>query len=294
MPAEKARGITIDLGFAYRSVANPETLGFVDVPGHEGFIHNMLAGAAGIDFVLLVVAADHGPMPQTREHLQIVDLLGIRRGIVALSKGDRVGAERIAGVRAELRGLLAQTSLAGAEIVPVSVVSGEGLDVLETRFIEASLSLPQRPPRWPFSLGGRPQLLITRSRHGRTGTVFAGAVRVGDRLTVSPSGHIARVRAIHAQNASAELGHAGQRCALNLVGSGIDEVQIHRGDWVVDQALHAPTDRFDARIRLSAAEKRPSRRRTPIHLHSGASRVSAHIVLLDATKCCLARKHWPR
>lgn len=89
------------------------------------------------------------------------------------------------------------------------------------------------------------------------------------------------MRAIHAQNASAELGHAGQRCALNLVGSGIDEVQIHRGDWVVDQALHAPTDRFDARIRLSAAEERPSRRRTPIHLHSGTSRVSAHIVLLD-------------
>jgi len=157
LPAEKARGITIDLGFAYRSAGDAEPLGFVDVPGHEGFIHNMLAGAAGIDFVLLVVAADDGPMPQTREHLQIVDLLGIRQGIVALSKCDRVGAERIAGVRAELLGLLTQTSLAGAEIVPVSVVSGEGLDALEARLIEASLSLPQRPR------GGRFRLAVDRS-----------------------------------------------------------------------------------------------------------------------------------
>src|SRR6266852_387285 len=119
LPAEKARGITIDLGFAYRPVPGAETLGFVDVPGHENFIHNMLAGAIGIDFVLLVVAADDGPMPQTREHLQIVDLLGVERGIVALSKCDLVGAERIAELEAELRGLLARTPLARAEIIPV-------------------------------------------------------------------------------------------------------------------------------------------------------------------------------
>src|SRR5215813_3566153 len=193
LPAEKARGISIDLGFAYRRVTEAETLGFVDVPGHEGFIHNMLAGAAGIDFRLLVVAADDGPMPQTREHLQIVDLLGIGHGIVALSKCDLVDAERIAEVRSNLRDLLARTSLAGVEIVPVSVVTGEGLAVLEARLLDA-LRLPPRPR------GGRFRLAVDRSFSlpgaGAivTGTVFAGAIRVGERLTISPSGLDARVR----------------------------------------------------------------------------------------------------
>src|SRR5215472_10349491 len=131
LPAEKARGITIDLGFAYRPIAGVETLGFVDVPGHEGFIHNMLAGAVGIDFVLLVVAADDGPMPQTREHLQIVDLLGVERGIVVLSKCDLVSAERIAEVGAQVHRVLGPTSLATAEILPVSIVTGKGLAALE-------------------------------------------------------------------------------------------------------------------------------------------------------------------
>src|SRR6516164_7553144 len=128
---EKARGISIDLGFAYLPAPDGSVLGFVDVPGHEGFIHNMLAGAAGIDFVLLVVAADDGPMPQTREHLQIVDLLGIERGLVVLSKCDLVTAERIAAVAAEIRQLLGGTSLAEAEILPVSIVTGEGFAALE-------------------------------------------------------------------------------------------------------------------------------------------------------------------
>ena len=280
LPAEKARGISIDLGFAYRRVTEAETLGFVDVPGHEGFIHNMLAGAAGIDFLLLVVAADDGPMPQTREHLQIVDLLGIGHGIVALSKCDLVDAERIAEVRSNLRDLLARTSLAGVEIVPVSVVTGEGLSVLEARLLDA-LRLPPRPR------GGRFRLAVDRSFSlpgaGTivTGTVFAGAIRVGERLTISPSGLDARVRAIHAQNTPAERGNAGQRCALNLVGSGVDRDHIHRGDWVVDQALHAPTERFDARVRLLPSEDRPLRQGTPVHLHLGADRALARIAPLD-------------
>src|SRR5262245_54814195 len=127
---EKARGITIDLGFAYLPLDSGRVVGFVDVPGHERFVHNMLAGAAGIDAVLLVVAADDGPMPQTVEHLQIVDLLGIRRGIVALAKADLAGADRRAEAAAAIRALLAGTGLEGSEIVPVSVVTGEGLDEL--------------------------------------------------------------------------------------------------------------------------------------------------------------------
>src|SRR5271165_2438124 len=137
LPEEKARGITIDLGFAYRPVGGIGTLGFVDVPGHERFVRNMVAGAAGVDFVLLVVAADDGPMPQTREHLDIVDLLGLERGIVALSKCDLVTGERIAEVSAQIRLLLARTSLAGAEIVPVSAVTGQGVAELEAQILEA-------------------------------------------------------------------------------------------------------------------------------------------------------------
>ena len=281
LPAEKARGITIDLGFAYRRVAGAETLGFVDVPGHENFIHNMLAGAVGIDFVLLVVAADDGPMPQTREHLQIVDLLGIGQGIVALSKCDLVIAERIADVTAELRALLARTNLATAEIIPVSTVTRNGLAALEARLLEAARNMP------PRQRGGRFRLAVDRSfalpgiGTVATGTVFAGAVRVGDKLLLSPSGLAVRVRALHAQNAPAEIGHAGQRCALNLAGSGIDKDRIRRGDWVLDEELHAPTDRLDARVRLAAGERHALRHLQPVYLHVGAARVPAHVALLD-------------
>jgi len=281
LPAEKARGITIDLGFAYRPVPGAETLGFVDVPGHEGFIHNMLAGAAGIDFVLLVVAADDGPMPQTREHLQIVDLLGIERGLVVLSKCDLVTAERIAAVSAEIRQLLGQTSLAEAEIMPVSIVTGEGFAALEAHLLDAARSMPSR------RLGGRFRLAVDRSFSlpgiGTviTGTVFAGEVRAGDKVILSPDGLAARVRSLHAQNAAAAGGRAGQRCALNLVGADIDKDRIHRGDWVLDEALHLPTDRIDARIRLLPSEERALRQGTPVHLHIGAARAPARIAILD-------------
>src|SRR5690349_19052458 len=171
LPAEKARGITIGLGFACRAVPEAETLGFVDVPGHENFIHNMVVGAVGIDFVLLVVAADDGPMPQTREHLQIVDLLGIDRGLVALSKCDLVTAERTAAVVAEIRQLLGGTSLAEADILPVSIATGEGLAALEARLLEAARSMPSRRS------GGRFRLAIDRcfSLAG-IGTVVTGTV----------------------------------------------------------------------------------------------------------------------
>ena len=281
LPAEKARGITIDLGFAYRPVPGAETLGFVDVPGHEGFIHNMLAGAAGIDFVLLVVAADDGPMPQTREHLQIVDLLGIERGLVVLSKCDLVTAERIAAVGAEIRQLLGGTSLAEVEILPVSIVTGEGVATLEAHLLDYARSMPSR------RLGGRFRLAVDRSFSlpgiGTviTGTVFAGEVRAGDKVILSPGGLAARVRSLHAQNAAAAGGRAGQRCALNLVGANIEKDRIHRGDWVLDEVLHLPTDRIDARIRLLPSEERVLRQGTPVHLHTGAARVPARIAILD-------------
>jgi len=281
LPEEKARGITIDIGFAYRPVDGAETLGFVDVPGHERFVHNMLAGAIGIDFVLLVVATDDGPMPQTREHLQILDLLGLQHGIVALTKVDLVAPERLSEATQQVRTLLAGTGLANAEILPVSSVTGAGIAELEARLLAAAAALPPRPVAGRFRLAVDRSFTLAGVGTVVTGTVFAGHVSVGDHLLLSPSGVEARVRGIHAQNRQAERGHAGQRCAVNIAGPLIGKDSAQRGDWLVDPAAHAPTDRFDARLRLLAAEVRPLRHWTPVHLHLGAAHVPARVALLD-------------
>jgi selenocysteine-specific elongation factor len=282
LPEEKARGITIDIGFAYRPVEGGETLGFVDVPGHERFVHNMLAGAIGIDFVLLVVAADDGPMPQTREHLQILDLLGLQSGIVALTKSDLVSPERIAEVMQQLRTLLAGTGLASADIMPVSSVTGAGVKELELRLLAAAAGLPPRPAAGRFRLAVDRSFTLAGVGTVVTGTVFAGQVSVGDHLLLSPSGIEARVRGIHAQNKAADRGRAGQRCAINIAGPGIDKDGVHRGDWLLHPAAHSPTDRVDARVRLLTSEARPLRHWTPVHLHLGAAHVPARVALLDA------------
>ena len=203
---EQKRGITIELGFAYLPRPSGDIIGFVDVPGHERLVHTMLAGATGIDFALLVVAADDGVMPQTREHLAIIDLLGIRRGAVALSKCDLATAERIAEVDAQIRATLAGTSLADAEIIPVSTVTDDGIADLLAHLDQAAIETGVR------SADGRFRLAIDRSFSLRgagtvaTGTVLSGRVAVGDRVLVSPSGLEARVRSVHAQNTSATLG----------------------------------------------------------------------------------------
>ncbi len=281
LPEEKARGITIDLGFAYRPLPDGGSLGFVDVPGHARFVHTMLAGAAGIDCVLLVVAADDGPMPQTVEHLQIVDLLGLTRGVVALTKADLASPARLEEVTAAIRALLAPTGLASAPILPVSALTGAGIPALEAALLAEAAALPAR------AAAGRFRLAIDRSftRPGAgtvvTGTVVAGEVATGAQLTLTPAGLAARVRRIQAQNQAAETGRIGQRCALNLVGPGIDKDRIRRGDWLVEPALHRPTTRLDVRLRLLPSEPRPLRHWTPAHLHLGAVHVPARIALLD-------------
>src|SRR5437899_1370292 len=203
---EKTRGISIDLGFAYLPAEDGSILGFVDVPGHEKFVRNMLAGATGIDFVLLVVAADDGVMPQTIEHLAIVDLLGVSRGLVVLSKCDLADPARRAAVTADIRGALAGTVLEQAETIPVSAVTGEGIDDLRRLLFEEALRFARR------SASGRFRLAVDRSFTLRgigtvaTGTVLSGSVGVGDGVVVSPSGLAARIRSIHAQNRVAERG----------------------------------------------------------------------------------------
>jgi selenocysteine-specific elongation factor len=280
---EKARGITIDLGFAYLPTPTDGVLGFVDVPGHEKFVHNMLAGATGIDFMLLVVAADDGPMPQTVEHLAIIDLLGVERGLVALTKADLADQARRGEVETAIRQLLAPTRLADAEIVPASVITGEGIDVLRARLFAAADAFERVADDRRFRLAIDRSFTLAGAGTVVTGTVLSGSVAVGDRVLVSPSGLAARVRAIHAQNRAAERGTCGERCALNLAGDGISKDAIHRGDVALDPDLHAPTERIDAVLRVLSSEAKPIGQWMPVRLHHAAAEVGARIVLLGDT-----------
>jgi selenocysteine-specific elongation factor len=270
---EKRRGITIDLGYAYTDTPSG-TLGFVDVPGHERFVHTMLAGASGIDAALLVVAVDDGVMPQTREHVQILELLGIDRGVVALTKAD-LAPERVTDVSAQLSALLAKSGLSEAAMLPVSSVTGEGIQALR----EALMSLG---PRVRDS-DGYPRLAVDRAftLAGAglvvTGTLVAGRVSVDDRLMLSPPGIELRVRGLHAQNRPADQAVAGQRVALNVVGPRLSKDAVTRGDWVLHPDVHAPIARFDVRLRLLEEETRALRTDATAHFHLGAAHVMARV-----------------
>lgn len=278
---EKARGITIDLGFAYLPTSRGLTLGFIDVPGHERFVHTMVAGASGIDFAMLTVAADDGIKPQTLEHLSIIDLLGITRGIIVITKKDLATADRLSEVTADIKALAAGTALETADVVAVSATKGDGIDELGERLVDAAAEIGQR------SVDGRFRLAVDRAFTLQgigvvvTGTVLSGQIRIGDHVCLSPSGLMARVRSIHAQNRPAEVGRAGDRCALNLAGPGISKDAIHRGDVVLDPDLHAPTDRIDAVLRVLQREEKPISQWSPVRLHHGAAEIGAHIALLD-------------
>jgi selenocysteine-specific elongation factor len=276
---EKARGITIELGFAYEPLPEGGVLGFVDVPGHERFVHTMLAGAASIDFVVLVVAADDGVMPQTREHLQILDLLELREGLVALNKVDLVDAGRRAEAEAEIRAALAGTTLEGVDIVPVSAATGSGIEGLKRRLIEEAGSRPERGARGTFRMPVDRSFTVAGAGTVATGGIVSGAISVGESVIALPSGTEARVRAIHALGRQAEQARAGERAALNL--AGLDRNSIGRGGWLVSPGQRATSQRFDAELRLLPSEPKPLRTWTPVHLHVGTSSVQARLVLLE-------------
>jgi selenocysteine-specific elongation factor len=278
LPEEKKRGISIDLGFAYRKTESGNVIGFVDVPGHERFVRNMLAGVCGIDYVMLIVAADDGVMPQTVEHLHIVDLLTIKRGIAVITKTDRVPAERVAEVAASVRALLAPTALDSIDVLPVSAISGEGIDKLREMLANAAREFGDREHAGR-NLRYAIDRVFTIAGSGTvvTGTVFNGAVAVGDKLMLSPSGIEVRVRGIQKDGQSATQAIAGERCALNVTGA--DVADIHRGDWVVAPAIHAPTQRLDVRLHLLASETQPLKHWTPVHLHLGTADVTARIAI---------------
>ena len=281
LPEEKARGITLDLGYAYTPLPGDDVLGFVDVPGHERLVHNMLAGATGIDFALLVVAADDGPMPQTREHVQILDLLGLHRGAVALTKIDAVSAQRAAQAEAETEALLARSALAGVPVFPVSSVTREGVDALRSHLEHEAARLPPRSRQGHFRLAIDRCFTLAGAGTVVTGTVFSGQVAVADTLVLSPPGCEVRVRSIHAQNRPAVMGGAGQRCALNLAGDRFDKSRVQRGHWVLARPVHAPTQRLAVELTLLASEGRPLAHWTPVHFHLGAAEAMGRVALLE-------------
>lgn len=281
---EKARGITVDLGYAYTP-----TLGFIDVPGHEKLIHNMLAGATGIDFALLVIAADDGPMPQTREHLEIIELLGIRHGAVALTKIDAVTVDRLERAKTEIGELLAATALADAPIFPVAATSGQGVAELKSYLENAAHAADARQASGGFRLAIDRCFTLAGAGTVVTGTAFAGSVKVGDSLLLSPPKKPVRVRSLRVQDAPAESGQAGQRIALAL--AGVEKAEVARGQWLVTPDLHVPVRRFDARIRVLSGQP-ALKHGTLVHLHLGAEDVPARIALLAAEEIAPGSENW--
>lgn len=275
LPAEKARGISIDLGFAYWRPDNGPVIGFVDVPGHERFVSNMVAGLSGIDFALLVVAADDGVMPQTREHLQILDLLGIRRGLVAITKIDRVDERRIEQVRTELAELLGPTTLADSPILAVSAANGTGIAALSAALLERQREA-SADTRRRFQLAIDRAFSVAGSGTVVTGTVLSGEVRAADTLMASPLGIEVRVRGVQSAGQAVDITRQGQRCALNL--SGIEKAELHRGDWLVAPFGFAPTSRIE--VALSTLPDCPVtlRHGGKVHLHHGTADIAATVL----------------
>ncbi len=281
LPEEKKRGMTIDLGFAYIGSDAGSSIGFVDVPGHERFIHNMLCGVAGIDAALLIVATDDGPMPQTLEHLAILDLLEVRHGVVALTKIDRVAPERVSAVRDVVTRLLAPTSLAGMPVLPVSAMTGAGIAGLKQHLDHLAQTLPVRAANGNFRLAVDRAFTLSGVGLVVTGTAVSGAIAEGDAVSAVLAGIPARVRGIHAQNTAAARGCAGQRCALNLAGGEIESGAIGRGEWIVSGQQAPPVRKLDGLLRVAAGERKPLQHWTPVHVHLGASDVTGRVAMLE-------------
>lgn len=276
---EKERGMTIDLGFAWLKLPGGQEVGIVDVPGHERFIKNMLAGVGGIDLALLVVAADEGVMPQTREHLAILDLLDVRQGIVVITKKDLVDGELLDVVRLELESLLEGTSLKGSPVVAVSAVTGEGLDELLSTIEHV---LQSAEPKRDL---GRPRLLIDRvfaiagSGTVVTGTLIDGFLHAGAEVEIQPTGLKTRVRALQTHKTRIDVAAPGTRVAANLANVATSEVE--RGNVLTSPGWLVPATRVDAKVRLLAEIKNPLRHGAVVSFFSGSDEALVRVHLLD-------------
>jgi selenocysteine-specific elongation factor len=282
LPEEKKRGISIELGYAFMPAPGGQRIGFIDVPGHERLVHTMLSGATGIDYALLLVAADDGVMPQTREHLAVLSLLGITRGAVVLTKIDRADAARRAAVRAEVAALLQGSTLAAAPVLEVSATNGAGVDELAGLLhAEATQTVRRSGSHDGFRLAIDRVFTLEGVGTVATGTVHAGVVRIGDELACTPGAALsARVRSLHAQNRNVSEARAGERCAVGL--AGVAREALERGRWLVAPALALATSRIDVLLSLWHAEAKLLRSGTVVHVHLGAASAQGSVALLDA------------
>lgn len=289
---EKERGMTIDLGFAWLTLPGGREVSIVDVPGHESFIKNMLAGVGGIDAALLVVAADEGVMPQTREHLAILDLLHVRRGVVALTKTDLVDDEWLELVREEVEEQLKPTTLAGARIIPISAFTGRGLPELLTQ-LEQALAESQEQQTYNIA---RPRLPIDRvftmTGFGTvvTGTLLDGTFKLGQEVEVLPQGLRTRIRTLQTHRHQVELAQPGSRVAINL--ANVARSDLERGNVVALPGQLQPTILIDARMQLLAAAPRPLAHNTLVDFYSGSQEVAARIRLLDVEELRPGQSAW--
>ena len=276
---EKARGITIELGFAHLELPGGVQFGIVDVPGHERFVRAMVAGVGGMDLVMLVIAADEGIMPQTREHLEICQLLGVKKGLVALTKSDMVDPEWLGLVAEEVREYLLGSFLEGAPIVPVSSRTGAGLESLRQELARLAADVEQRRSDGPFRLPVDRVFTVAGFGTVVTGTLLSGSIRVGDEVDILPAGLESRVRGLQAHGAKAETGEAGQRLAVNL--QGVEHTAVERGDVVVPRGLYRTTRAVDVRLNYLASAPRELKHRSTLRLHSATYEVPAQVILFD-------------
>ena len=281
LPEEKARGMTIDLGFAYTPNEANEVIGFVDVPGHEKFVHTMAAGAVGMDHGLLVVAADDGIMPQTREHLRILDLLGVAGLTVAITKADMVVEARAQQVRNEVVSYVAQTRFGRVDSYVVSARQGQGLLELKRSLFTLAVEQPLERANY-FRLAIDRVFVVKGLGVAVTGAVIAGQVQVGDTLALVHAGREVRVRSIHAQNKNAETAGVGQRCGLVLAGVELAEVQ--RGDWLLAPQFKFQTSRIDCLLAVPNDGERSLKDGERVLLHHGCEHVAARLILLESNE----------
>jgi selenocysteine-specific elongation factor len=287
---EKARAMTIDLGFAWLTLPGGQSVSVVDVPGHERFIKNMLAGVGGIDAALLVIAADEGPMPQTVEHLAILDLLGVDRGVIVLTKADAVEADWLELVREEVRELVSTTALAGAPIVTVSALSGEGLPtlletldaVLTSSAGTSSGNTPRLPVDRVFSVSGFGTVV--------TGTLSGGEINTGDELRLYPGDRRARVRGLQSHQEKVSRALPGRRTAVNI--SGIATEEVRRGDVLALPGIMTPSQRLDVRLRLLPGAPVALKQNDEVDFFTGAAELPARITLLDRERLEPGESAW--
>ena len=289
---EKERGITIELGFAHLELPSGQTLGIVDVPGHEKFVKHMVAGATGVDLVALVIAADEGVMPQTREHLEICQLLRVKKGLVVLTKIDMVDQEWLELVKEDVSAFLSETFLADAPIVPVSSVTGQGIKELVGVLDGLVKDIPERETSGFFRLPV--DRVFTMKGFGTvvTGTTISGLIRTGDEVTVYPQGLEARIRGIQVHNREVEEVSAGLRTAINL--QGVEKEQIERGNVVATKDSLKATRMVDVVLHHLKSAPRKLKNRAKVRFHTGTSEIIATVVLLDKDEPLVRRGLLPK